>query len=98
MNVGARMATPQPDHLLIVSSCQCIPRVPVRILVVAATITRRSLEFNPIMEAATLQHLRDLRTGMLLNMRGKNLVQKLPPTDLRTMLVTNAFDFISLPY
>jgi hypothetical protein len=94
MNVGARMATPQPsDHLLIVSGC--IRRAPVRILAAAATFTRRSLEFNPIMEGATRQQLRNLRPYM---MRGTVLVQKLPPIRLRAALVNNAFDVISLPY
>jgi hypothetical protein len=101
MNVGARMATPQPpdgpDHLLMASGC--IRLAPVRILAAAATFTRSSLEFNPIMEGATPQQLHNLRTGMLLYiMRGTILVQKLPPIDLRAVLVTNAFDFISLPY
>jgi hypothetical protein len=84
MNVGARMATSHPsDRLLIVSGC--IRWAPVRTLAAAATFTlrRRSLEFNLIMEEATRQQLRNLRTGMLLYiMRGTNLVQKLPPVDL----------------
>lgn len=80
INVGARMATSQPqDHLLIVS--RCIRRAPVWILAAAATFTRRSLEFSSTIERATLQQLRHLRTGMLLlyMMRGTILVQKLPP-------------------
>jgi hypothetical protein len=57
MNVGARMAIPQlPDHFLTVSGC--IRRAPVRILAAVATFTPRSLEFNPIMEGATLKQLR----------------------------------------
>jgi hypothetical protein len=100
MNVGARMATSRPqDHLLIVSDC--MRRAPVRILVAAATFTRRNPEFNqgPIMEGATLLQLRNLRTGILLYMmRGTILGQKLLPINLRALLVTNVFDFISLPY
>jgi hypothetical protein len=98
MNVGVRMATLRPsDHLLIVSGC--IHRAPVRRLAAVATFTRRSLEFNPTTKGATLQQLRNLRTGMLLYViRGTRLVQKLPPVDLWIVLVTNAFNFISLPY
>jgi hypothetical protein len=79
----------------------CIRRALVRILrlAAAATFTRRSLEFNPVMKGATLQQLRHLRSGILLYlMRGMSLVQKLPPENLRALLVTNAFDFISFPY
>lgn len=61
------MATPQPDHLLIVSGC--IRRAPVRIPVAAALFTRSNLEFNLIMEGATMQPLRNLRTGTLLYTR-----------------------------
>lgn len=91
MNVGAHMAT--LDHRLIVNGC--IRRAPVRTLAAAATFTRRSLELNP----STLQQQRHLRTGMLLHMMsGTILVQKLPRTDLRTLLVTNSFDVMSFPY
>ena len=93
MDVGVRMATPLPDHILMVRGC--IRRVPVRILAAAATSIPRNLEFNPIMKGTTLQLLRNLRLYM---MRSTILVQKLPPQDLRTILVTNTFDFIFLPY
>ena len=73
----------------------CIRREPVRILAAAATFIPRSLGFNPFMEGATLQLLRNLRLYM---MRGTVLVQRLPPQDLWTLLVTDVFDFISLPY
>jgi hypothetical protein len=80
------MATLHPsDHLLIVSTC--IRRAPVRTQAAAATFTRPSLEFNPIMEGATLQQLRNLRARMLLYMMmGAILVQKLPPINLRALL------------
>jgi len=66
----------------------CIRLAPVRILAAAATFTRSSLEFNPIMEGATPQQLHNLRTGMLLYiMRGTIIVQKLPPIDLRAVLI-----------
>jgi hypothetical protein len=51
------------------------------------------------MEGATLQQLRNLRARMLLYMMmGAILVQKLPPINLRALLVSSAFDFITLPY
>jgi hypothetical protein len=94
------MATSQPqDHLLITSDC--MRRVLVWILAAAATFTRRSPEFNPgpIVEGATLLPLGNLRTGILLYMmRGTILGQKLLPIDLRALLVTNVFCFISLLY
>ena len=77
------MATPHPlDQLLIVSGC--IRGALVRTLA-AATFTRRSLEINPVMQGATLQQLRNLRTGMLLYTRalkGMVLGQLLPESHL----------------
>ena len=92
------MATPHPlDQLLIVSGC--IRGALVRTRAAAATFTPRSLEFSPIMEGATLQQLRNLRTRLLpYIMRGAILVQKLPPIILRALLVTIAVNFQSLPY
>jgi len=46
----------------------------VRLRAAAATFTRRSLDINSIMERATLQQLRNLRTGMLLYMMRGTIV------------------------
>ncbi len=99
MNVKPHMAMHLLDHSLIVNGR--IRLAPVRIWAVVAAFTRRSLDpaFSPIMEGDTLLPLRNLRTGMLLDMRrATSLVQKLPRIDPQAITVTNPSDFVSLPY
>jgi hypothetical protein len=57
-------------------------RAPVRILAAATTFIHSKLEFNPIMEGATMQQLRNLRTGTLLALKGMILGQLLPGSQL----------------
>ncbi len=97
MHAGARMATPRSwDHLLIVNDC--IQWAPVQIPAAVATFTR-SLEFNPILEAASLIQLRNRMTGTLLYMTGVTILgQKLPLLVPQAIPVINAFHSVTVPH
>jgi len=78
------------DHSLIVNGR--IRLAPVRILAVVAAFTRRSLDsaLSPSVEGDTLLQFRNLRAGMLLDMRrATSLAQKLPRIDPQA--ITNRY-------